>query len=61
MTIKVVIRNDDATRSLIVETIERERDTDQNRKTMTQDIQPGNSAIFHVYLLRDLLVREKLP
>ena len=63
MTIEVQIFNKDDILSIEVESQELNRDTGRraNGVFYSQTIGPGNNATFHVYHLRDLLIREAIP
>lgn len=63
MTIKILIKNEDETRSLEVV----QREYERGDRTVTQKysekmtIKPGESRSYYVHLLRDLVVSEKNP
>lgn len=61
MTIEVRIENKDAARSIEVIHCELDRVTRRHTEGPPVELKPGRSHTFHVYLLRDLLVREVHP
>jgi hypothetical protein len=64
MTIAVRITNEDTgptARTIRVGTISYDKGKSGSREVEHQHIQPGQSALFHIYLLHDLHVEELEP
>ena len=61
MTIQVLIKNEDSSRYVQVEVFDFERGCGGGTKTLTEDILPGYTRVYHVYSLRELRVSEKTP
>ncbi len=61
MTIEVSIKNNDQSRTVEVIQVSIDKGSGRRTESLPHQLKPGFSTTVHVYLLRDILVREVDP
>lgn len=61
MTTEVQITNKDKARTIEVRSIDYDKETRREARSVQMELKPGESGTLYCHLLRDLLIVEKKP